>query len=139
MATTARAIMTLNPECVGEEETVLTAAQIMKDAQVKALPICGRDNFVTGVITDRDVVIKVLALGKNPATTLVGELSRTREFAVDVNGSVAEILRVMRSHHMRCVPVVERRRLVGIVSRTDVARALPNPTVDELMATFAAD
>ena len=138
MATTARAIMTLNPECVGEEETVLTAAQIMRDAKVEALPVCGRDNLVTGMITDRDVVVQVLAQGLNPATTLVGDLAQPRGLAVDVDGSVDDILHVMREHHVRCVPVIERRRLVGIVSRTAVTRALPNPTMDDLLEAFAA-
>ena len=74
MANVARDVMTPNPECVGENETVLDAAKKLADRGFGAMPICGEDNRLKGMLTDRDIVVKVLAKGKDPASTRAGEL-----------------------------------------------------------------
>lgn len=66
--TTARDIMTPEPECIDAESTVLEAAQKLARLDVGALPICGADHKLKGMLTDRDIVTKVLAEGKDPAT-----------------------------------------------------------------------
>jgi CBS domain-containing protein len=76
MASTAREIMSGGVECVQEDETVLDAARKMSQLGVGALPICGSDDRLKGMLTDRDIVVKVLAEGKDPASTKAGELGR---------------------------------------------------------------
>jgi CBS-domain-containing membrane protein len=59
----AREVMTSNPECIGENETLLDAARKMADSGFGAMPICGEDNRLKGMLTDRDIVVKALAQG----------------------------------------------------------------------------
>ncbi|WP_043199310.1 CBS domain-containing protein, partial [Streptomyces sp. NRRL WC-3725] len=73
---TAREIMTSGTECVGEKESVLDAAKKMTELGVGALPICGTDNKLKGMLTDRDIVTKVLGAGKDPAGCTAGELAQ---------------------------------------------------------------
>ncbi|MDQ0864734.1 CBS domain-containing protein [Arthrobacter globiformis] len=74
--TTAREIMTGGVECVGENETLEAAARKMKELDVGALPICGEENRLKGMITDRDIVIKCFAEGGDPRTAKAGALVR---------------------------------------------------------------
>jgi CBS domain-containing protein len=74
--TTAREMMTGGAECVGENETLEQAAQKMKDLDVGSLPICGEDQRLKGVLTDRDIVIKCLAEGSDPRATKPGTSPR---------------------------------------------------------------
>ena len=74
MAKTARDIMTPDCRCVGENESVLDAARQLAELGVGAMPICGEDNRLKGMLTDRDIVVRVLAEGKDPASTKAGEL-----------------------------------------------------------------
>jgi len=66
MAKTAREVMSGGVECIGENETVLDAAKKLADLDVGSMPICGEDNRLKGMLTDRDIVVKVLAAGKDP-------------------------------------------------------------------------
>jgi CBS domain-containing protein len=74
MAKTARDVMTQGVECVGENETVADAAKKLADLDVGAMPICGEDDRLKGMLTDRDIVVEVLAKGKDPADVKAGEL-----------------------------------------------------------------
>jgi len=74
--TTAREIMTGGAECIGEKETLEQAARKMKDLDVGSLPICGEDNRLKGMLTDRDIVIKCLAEGGDPRTATTGNSAR---------------------------------------------------------------
>ena len=74
MAKTAREVMTGGVECVGENETVLDAAKKLADLDVGSMPICGEDDRLKGMLTDRDIVVKALAQGKDPGSTRAGEL-----------------------------------------------------------------
>ena len=72
--TTARDIMHAGAECVGEHESLQRAAQLMRDLDVGALPICGDDNRLKGIVTDRDIVCRCVAEGYDPANTTAGVL-----------------------------------------------------------------
>jgi CBS domain-containing protein len=73
---TARDIMSPDCTCVGENDSVLDAAKKLKELDVGAMPICGEDNRLKGMLTDRDIVVKVLAEGKDPSSTKAGELGQ---------------------------------------------------------------
>src|SRR5690349_24860350 len=76
--TTAREIMSPNVTCVGENETLADAAEKMAEMDVGSLPICGEDNRLKGMLTDRDIVVKVLARGLDPRVTKAAVLAEGR-------------------------------------------------------------
>ena len=95
---TARDIMHAGATCVGEHETLTAAAQHMRDLGVGALPICGDDDRLHGMITDRDLVIKCMAAGLDPNTATAGELAQGNSYHVDAGASIEEMLTVMEEH-----------------------------------------
>jgi CBS domain-containing protein len=136
---TARDIMTVGAECIGESETVLDAARKMADLDVGSLPICGADQRLIGMLTDRDIVLKVLAAGKNAGSTTTGSLAQGEAITIGADDDVEEILRTMSTHRVRRLPVLDGRRLVGIVAQADVARALPDKPVGQLLDALSAN
>ncbi|WP_225803177.1 CBS domain-containing protein [Streptomyces sp. NK15101] len=137
--TTAREIMTEGAECIGAEETVLEAARKMTRMGVGALPICGTDDRLKGMLTDRDIVVKVLGAGKDPAQVKAGELAQGEAVTIGADDDAGEILRTMTSHKVRRLPVIDGHRLVGMVAQADVARALPDPQVGDLLEALSTD
>jgi CBS domain-containing protein len=131
--TTAREIMTPDVTCVGERETLADAARKMADLSVGSLPICGQDDQLKGMLTDRDIVIKAVAEGKNPAQVTAGELAQGKPVTIGADDDTTEILRTMAGHKVRRLPVIDGHRLVGIVAVADVARSLPDRSVGDLI------
>lgn len=131
--TTARDIMHAGPQCVAEHETLTAAAQHMRNLGVGALPICGDDGRLHGMLTDRDIVVKCLAAGQNPNTVTAGELAQGNTYRVDADTSIEVMLTTMEEHQVRRLPVIEEHRLVGIVSEADIARNLPDHAVAQFI------
>jgi CBS domain-containing protein len=121
MTTTAREIMHRDATCVGATQTLLEAARMMRDLGVGALPICGEDNRLQGIITDRDIVVRCVAGGWDPATTPASQLAQGTPFYVDGEAAVDQVLRTMCDHRVKRVPVIDNHRLVGIISEADLA------------------
>ncbi len=137
--TSARDIMHFGVECIGEHESLLHAAQRMRDLDVGALPICGDDDRLHGIITDRDIVLKCVAEGGDPAVITAGDLAQGTPVTVDSGSDVSEVLRAMEDNRIRRLPVIESHRLVGMISEADLARHLPERSVAEFAsAIFAA-
>jgi CBS domain-containing protein len=136
--TTARDIMHAGAECIGQHETLQYAAQQMRDLDVGSLPICGDDDRLHGIITDRDIVIKCVAGGGDPATITAGELAQGKPVTVDSDTEVGDVLQAMESHQIRRLPVTESHRLVGMISEADLARHLPEQTVGEFVQAVCA-
>jgi CBS domain-containing protein len=130
--------MTPSAECVGEQETVLDAARKLAELDVGALPICGEDDRLKGVLTDRDIVVKVLAQGKDPGATRAGELGQGKPVTIGADDSVEEALRTMAEHRVRRLPVIDGHRLVGMVSQADVARNLDEEDTGRLVEAISA-
>ena len=139
MGKSARDIMTGDADCVQETDTVLDAAKALADRDVGAMPICGEDNRLKGMLTDRDIVVKVLAQGKDPASTKAGELAQGKPVTIGADDSVEEILQTMRQHKVRRLPVIDGHDLVGIVAFADVARELPDAPVGDLLEAVSVD
>jgi CBS domain-containing protein len=131
--TSVREIMTADTTCVGENDSVVEAARKMRDLEVGALPICGEDNRLRGMVTDRDIAINVVAEEKDPATTKVSELAQGEVVTIGADDSIGELLRTMSQHAVRRVPVIDGHDLIGIVSQADVARHLPEDEVGQLV------
>lgn len=126
-------------ECIGEEKTVLDAARRMKELDIGALPICGKDDRLKGMLTDRDIVVKVLAQDKDPATTVVGELAQGKPLTVRADMPLDEALSLMREHAVKRLPVLDAdRRLCGILTEADIATHAPQEMTGELVGAIAA-
>jgi CBS domain-containing protein len=138
MAKTARDVMSPDCECIGEEQSVLDAAKKLAELDVGAMPICGRDNRLKGMLTDRDIVVKVLAQGKDPSSTSAGELGEGKPVTIGADDSVDEALRTMSEHKVRRLPVIDGHELVGIVSQADVARNVDEEKVGDLVEAISA-
>ncbi|MFB6603670.1 CBS domain-containing protein [Streptomyces noursei] len=133
----ARDIMTPGAECVGAEDSLLDAVRKLTDLDVGALPICGTDDQLTGVLTDRDIVVKVLGEGRDAQQTTVGELAQGEVVTIGADDHAHEILTTMAEHKVRRLPVIDGNRLVGMVTLADVARALPGSQVGDLLAALS--
>lgn len=136
--TTARDIMTGDATCAGADETLAAAARKMRDLNVGALPICGEDNRLKGMITDRDIVVKCIAQGGDPQTVRVAELAEGKPVTIGADDSVDEALHTMTEHGVRRLPVIDGHMLVGIVSQADVAKNLPEEQIGELVEAISA-
>jgi CBS domain-containing protein len=103
-------------------DSIVDAAKLMRGEDSGIAPIVDGDRLV-GVITDRDIAVRVVAEGRDPVTTLVEEVASTNLITVDPQQDLDEALRLIRQHHVRRLPVVEEDgRLIGIVVESDVAR-----------------
>lgn len=131
--TVARDIMTGGAECIGENETLEQAARKMKDLDVGSLPICGEDNRLKGVLTDRDIVVKCLAAGGDPRTATAGEFAEGKPVTIGADDSIEEAIQTMQHHQVRRLPVIDGHDLVGMLSQADIARNYPEDRVGELV------
>jgi CBS domain-containing protein len=137
--TIARDIMTPGAECVRTDQNVVEAARTMRKLGVGALPICGSDDRLKGVLTDRDIAVRVLGSGKDPGATAAGELAQGEAVTIGADDEVQEIMATMAEYKVRRLPVIDGHRLVGMVAQADVARALPDPQVGELLDALSTD
>ena len=128
--TTVRDLMT--PD-VDTADTLEVAARHMRDADVGSLPVVDGEGAVTGIITDRDIVVSAIAEGKDPTAVTVGELVDATVVTVAPDDSVQQVLAVMKEHQIRRVPVVDGGRVVGMLAQADVARSMPDSTVGEFL------
>ena len=136
--TTARDIMSGDAECVKEDQTLVDAAKKMRDLDVGALPICGNDDRLKGMITDRDIVVKVLAQGKDPASTTAGELAEGKPVTIGADDSIEELVRTMAQQEVKRLPVIDGHTLVGVVSEADLAEhATPEQVVAVVRGVYA--
>ena len=129
----ARDIMTRDAECVWETDSLVDAAKALAKKGVGALPICGDDNRLKGMVTDRDIVVKAIAHGRSPAEVTAGELGEGKPITVGADDDAKEILRTMAQHKVRRLPVIDGHQLVGIVAVADVARAMSDSKVGDLI------
>ena len=117
-----REIMTSNPSTVEPDKTVVDAARIMKQEDAGVVPVT-ENGRLTGMVTDRDIAIRVVAEGRDPQSTPVREVASKVLVTIDPQQDLDEALRLMAQHQVRRLPVVEEDgRLVGVVAQADVAR-----------------
>jgi CBS domain-containing protein len=135
--TTARDIMSTDTRCVRSDESIAVAAARMAELSVGSLPICGPDDKLIGMLTDRDIAIKVVAAGKDPATAQAGEFAQGEAVTIGADDDIQELLATMAQHQVRRLPVIDGHRLVGLVAQADVARALPDPRVGDLVEALS--
>ena len=137
MAKTVRDIMTEGCECAGENDSVADAAKKLGELNVGSMPICGEDDRLKGMITDRDIVLEVVATGKDPADTKVSGLANGKPVTIGADDSIEDALDTMAQKKVRRLPVIDGHDLVGIVSQADIAREVPEEKVGDLLEAIS--
>ena len=135
---TARDIMTGGAECASTSDSLADAARKLRDLDVGALPICGDDNRLHGMITDRDIVVRAVADGKDPNGVKAESFAEGKPVTVGADDSVEEALRTMTEHGVRRLPVIDGHDLVGMVSQADIAKNLPEDKIGQLVEAISS-
>ena len=120
MARTVNDVMTHDPRTVGPGDTLVEAARVMRDADVGSV-VVEDEGQASGILTDRDIVVRAVADGREPESTLVGDIATSGITTVTADQDLDDAIRVMREQDVRRVPVVQDGRPVGILSLGDVA------------------
>ena len=137
--TTARDIMTPDATFCSEDTTAAEAARMMAETDIGAIPICGSDGKLRGVVTDRDLAIRVVAEGLDPESVELSEIIEATEVVtIGADDSVDEAIRTMKDHAVRRLPVIDGTELVGMVSQADIARALPDTKIADLIESISS-
>ncbi|MDO9497770.1 MAG: CBS domain-containing protein [Nocardioides sp.] len=135
--TTAREIMSGSAECARTTDTLVDAARKMRDLDVGALPICGEDDRLAGMITDRDIVVRCVADAGDPTAVRVEEFAGEKPVTIGADDSVEEALRTMADHGVRRLPVVDGHDLIGVLSQADVAKNLSDDQTAQLVEAIS--
>ena len=120
MANSVRDAMTADPRSIGKSVSVVEAARLMREQDIGSLPIT-EDEKLVGMITDRDITMRVVAEAADPKVTSVEDVYSQDLISVEPDNDLEEALRLMARHQVRRLPVVEKGRLVGIVAQADIA------------------
>jgi CBS domain-containing protein len=130
MATSIREVMTPSPETSQVGDTVVEAARRMKEADAGMIPVV-QDGKLIGTVTDRDIAIRVVAEGRDPNRTTVGEIASKDVVTVEPDQDLSDALRLMARHQVRRLPVVDGDSIVGVIAQADVAQNADEREVGE--------
>jgi len=134
---TARDLMHTGCTCVKSNDTAANAARMMAELDVGSMPICGADDDkLHGMVTDRDLVLQVMAKGHDPETYTVDQLPQGHLFLADANEDVDLTIAKMKEHQISRLPVIDQGRLVGIISLGDVAHRMPESVTGDLAGSI---
>jgi CBS domain-containing protein len=140
MAKAARDLMTPNPACCTPDTPLNEVAQLMVRRNCGEIPVVDRSGHLVGVITDRDIVCRVVAQDKNPMAHTALEAMSQPVFTVRANMSLQEVVNTMEAHQVRRVPVVDDRGgCAGMIAQADIARSGPEHDVAELVREVSRD
>ena len=120
MAKSVRDAMSENPRSIGASASVVEAARLMREQHIGSLPVV-EDERLVGMITDRDIAMRVVAENAVPETTLVEDVYSRDLISVEPDHDLAEALQLMARHQVRRLPVVEDGKLVGMIAQADIA------------------
>lgn len=139
MGKSIRDAMTSNPRGVETSTPIIEAARLMKSEDVGSVPVLEGERLV-GMVTDRDIVLRVVAEGKDPQASTVGEVASKDLVTVDPQQDLDEALRLMAQHQVRRLPVVEEDgRLVGILAQADIAAAGQDAKTGQVVEEISRD
>lgn len=111
---------------------------MMSELDVGSLPVCGQDEKVKGMITDRDIVVKIIAANRDAADMRAGEITQGA-VTIGADGDVQDAMRTMTARKVRRLPVLDGTSLVGMVTQADLARALRDPDIGQLVEALSTD
>lgn len=133
-------IMTHQPSCLTGEDTLQSAAQLMRDCDCGAIPVVDnlKDRHPMGIITDRDIAIRAVSANRIPAQSKVEEFMSSKLVTVSPDANLREVEIVMERNKVRRVLVVDKAGSVcGIVTQAQVARYAPAEDVAEVLAVLS--
>ncbi len=137
MGTKVRDVMTARPRCVTSDTSLSQVAELMESEDVGAVPVLDGEKL-SAMVTDRDIVVRAVAKGKDPRGMPVREVSSAEVVSVGPDEDLSEALRTMAANQVRRLPVVdEENRLVGIVSQADVALEAKEKAVGEMVGEIS--
>jgi len=140
MSKLAREIMTPAPQCCSGETLLNEVAKLMVEADCGEIPVTDASNRLIGVITDRDIVCRAVAKGKNPSAVTVAECMTEPVVVVKEDTSIEDVLSVMEENQIRRVPVVDASGCCcGIIAQADVALCGRESQVGELVREVSKD
>ena len=123
-------VMTRNPVCAQPDDSVASVARLMKENDIGPVPIVGDNNSkkLVGIVTDRDLAIKVVAAGRDPQTTPVREVMTTNVITCRDDDEIETALDAMSTQQLRRIPVVDDgNMLLGIIAQADIATRMNSP------------
>jgi len=124
---TLKEIMTRNPITVRPDDSAQKAASLMKESHVGPIPVLDQESKLIGMVTDRDLAIKIVAEGR-PADTKVSDVMSSNLFTCGPDDNVKEAIKMMETHQVRRVPIVDDQgHLLGIVAQADLATRTGKP------------
>jgi CBS domain-containing protein len=133
MGTKVHEVMTDRPRCVTPETPITEAAQLMESDDIGSLPILDGEQLA-GMVTDRDIVIRAIAKGKDPRGMPVREVASRELVTVNADDNLSDALQLMAREQVRRLPVVDSdNRLVGILAQADVAVEAKEKDVGEMV------
>lgn len=137
--TVAREIMTGGPEYMKSTDSAKDAASRLESEGIGAIPVCESNGHLTGMVTDRDIAIKVVAAGRDPQETTLGDLAHQSEVVtIGADDSIEEVLETMKRYQVRRLPVIDGDKMVGVISQADIARSLSPEQVGDLVAAISS-
>jgi CBS domain-containing protein len=140
MKKTAKDVMTAKPQCCSTKTPINEVAELMVDADCGEIPVTDDSDRLVGVITDRDIVCRVVAKGKNPKDYNAGECMTEPVLVVSEDTSLADVMTIMEENQIRRVPVVDSKGCCcGIISQADVALSASKAQVGEMVAEVSKD
>jgi CBS domain-containing protein len=138
MGTKISEVMSSRPRAVTPQTSVREAAQLMEQEDVGSLPVVDEGTRLVGIVTDRDLAVRVLAQGSDPEQTRVGEVASTDIVALTPEHDLDEALKLMASEQVRRLPIVAgENQLVGVVSQADVARSSKEKATGEVVEAIS--
>ena len=138
MGQSIRDVMTSNPCTIDAEKSVAYAAKMMRDEDVGLAPIVEDDKLI-GMLTDRDIAVRVAAEGRDPGQVKVRDVASSQLVTIDPQQDLDEALRIMAKHQVRRLAVVEEDgKLVGVVAQADVAREGDDKQTGELVEEISS-
>jgi CBS domain-containing protein len=136
MGKNVRDLMTQNPRAVRPDDSVVEAARLMRDENVGSLPLVDGDRLI-GMVTDRDIALRVVAEGRDPGSVSVQEIASRNPVAAESATDLDDALRLMARHQVRRLPVTEEGRLVGIIAQADVAAEVGDKQAGRLVEAIS--
>jgi CBS domain-containing protein len=136
MGKTVQDTMTTQPTSVERDRSVVEAARLMRDENVGSLPVVEGGRLI-GMITDRDIAVRVVAEGREPESVTVGEAHSDQPISVEPGNDLDEALTLMARYQVRRLPVTEGDRLVGMLSQADIALEEKEKTTGEVVQSIS--
>jgi CBS domain-containing protein len=134
----AREIMTTEAEWVEADATAAEVARKLANTDLGALPVCDGQGHLQGIVTDRDLVVKVMARGRDPESVKVADLADQPEVVtIGADDAAEEAIATMKRYGVRRLPVIDGNLLVGMISQADIARSLPDSKVGDVVGAIS--